>query len=159
MATTTLEAIRDQQEVTILALTPTKMASDKFRLHRSHMDFREWAETNLQACFRLFHIEDLGDRDDTSETVSNKDLEEVVATQELILAYPHNQNYGYENRRDMLDIARADAEQIRLAIGIQGAASYVSGQCLTDADWTYEEGAGVTFVTFEMSVRFDRATS
>lgn len=159
MATTTLEAIRDQQETVILGLVPGSSASDAFRLYRAHVDFRSWSEQNTQACFREFNIEDQGDRDDSSETVSNMDQEEVTASLELVIAYPHDYNYGYENRRDMLDMMRQDAEQIRLAIGIQGASNYVSGQCLADANWTFENGDGVTFTVFDISVRFYRSTT
>ena len=72
MGTTTFEALREEQEGLIAALTPTSFTSVPFHEHRDEIDIRQWAEENPQACLRRFAIRDTFEYE--PEGVTNTDV-------------------------------------------------------------------------------------
>lgn len=155
IATTTPELIRNQWLTLIEALTPAQHSAQGFEAAQSALAFDQWAEDNPQACLRRFDVTDTTDRDDPSIAVSNQDVELAIMQAELLVAYPHSLGiYGSENLRDLQDMMRADADQIRKAIGINGGANYVSGQLRCDARYRFELREKVSFAVFELEAEY-----
>ena len=153
--TTTPKLIRDQWISVITSLSPTTQAATTFRLAVGDVPFRVWSEENPQACFRRFDIEDRTDRVDPSLAVSNKDIELAPMSAELVVAYPHAMSkYGTNGYRDLRDMMRADGDRIRNAIGINGGANYVSGQCLCSASYGYERGDKASYLVMELEAEY-----
>jgi len=129
MATTTLEAIRDNMISVIEALTPVSSSGAKFRVDRAVVDFGNWAEEHASSCFRRFAIKDAGGYE--LPECSDHQEERIRANLVVTVAYPRNQAsiVGRAANRDLYDLIREDMHQIDGAIGHRmPAANYVSGQ-------------------------------
>ncbi len=155
--TTTFEAIRDRQATALEALTPSEISATRFRRHVVAEDFMAWVEANTAACFRRF--QSLSNFDDTQEPTADGSLEGCRHTMDLRVAYPLQMGkYGKDNGRDMEDLMRADLAQIDRTIGLNGGATYVTGQhlCQKQSQAVLElEAARVLSVTY--LIQYDRS--
>lgn len=155
VATTRPELIRNQWVTLIEALTPTRHSAVPFHAATSAIGLERWAEENPQACLRRFDVTDATDREDPSLAVSNKDLELALWTAELMIVYPHTLGlYGDENMRDLQDLQRADADQVRKAIGINGGANYVSGEIRCEARYRFDTGEAISMTIFDIETEY-----
>lgn len=154
-STTTIEAIRENMETLIHALTPSQIARTKFKVERGEMQFRDWAEAQKQASFRRYSFDQIGVVE-TGE-VSNLDVEEVYTQLRLTVAYPNDYRYGRENKEDRHDVIEADAMQLRNTIGSKGYGSWVPGQRDAKETHTVEEGQAATFLIVDLDVVYLRS--
>jgi hypothetical protein len=160
MTSTTLYAIREQQESTIRGLSADSLASVAFRVYeRTEVSgFREWAQANPISCFRRFHVRDIGGRaiDGTDE---RDDI--VNAGVEVVVAYPKlYARYGADGVQDARAIMREDMYKIDRAIGNVGAANHAAGQHAAIADSRgFEDGGSVWFLVLEYTVAYNRDVS
>lgn len=122
---TAAASIRDRIATVITALTPTRLASDKFREYRNESAaFIEWCEANPVSAFRRFQVTESGS-DEPPETSSVME-EERKATFQVIIAYPQNSRAGSQQSLDRQDMMREDQRIIERAIGMTGAANFTS---------------------------------
>ncbi len=154
MATTTYEAMRATMIAQIEAIAPTSFDNAPFRVNRAEMDFRAWAADNPTACMRRFAVVDLFDYE-PPET-SNEDVEWIVGTQEILVAYPNDNRYGGANRRDQRDIVREDMYAIDNVVGHRGTRNYTDGHAVLDA-WNLELDEGVSILALTFTFRFWRS--
>jgi hypothetical protein len=124
--TTTATLIRDRIVTVIRALTPTYDTGVKYIPFNNELDadFRKWANENAPAADRRFQVRDTGD-DETPE-VTNHDVEEEFVSFDVLVAYPQTNRWGSENALDRDDVMRQDQDQIKQAIGMDGAANFAS---------------------------------
>lgn len=160
MATTTVEAIRDRMIALVQALTPTKLAANKFVVERAELDFRDWAEQHPGAAFRRFSIRDTGDS--LPADVSNTDVERRVVTFEAVVAYPHNSRTGPVPALDRLDCMERDQHQLEDTIGMRGYGNFTSENA--DCSWikegsttSREDGAAVSFLVLRLAYSYHRS--
>jgi hypothetical protein len=161
VALATQEAIRDRVYALIEAITPTSLASDKFRRYRNEggADFEAWAEANPAAALRRFQVREVGD--DESPDVSNSDLEAVEIRYEIRIAYPQTHRYGAANAMDRDDVINQDWLKINAAIGIYGRNNFSSSHDCTPlgAVKTREQGAKVDYLVVRARYRYHRSTT
>jgi hypothetical protein len=120
---TTVAAIRSTMVTTVQALTPTSLANRPFRAHREDVEFRDWAEANPAAAFRVFSIRDTFEHE--GPFVSTTVLEELRTVLACEIAYPRVGDYVNDSgaRRPLVDrddILREDIKRVRNAIGLNG---------------------------------------
>jgi hypothetical protein len=161
VATTTVAAIRDRMITLVQALTPTTLASVRFKADRAEINaFRDWAEASPQAAFRRFAVMDTGDSEPAD--VSNTDVERRVVTFEAVVAYPHSYRYGTDGSRDRLDVMELDQHQLEDTIGMRGYGNFTSDNA--DCSWlregsmtTREDGGAVSFLVFRLAYSYHRS--
>jgi len=141
LATTTYETIRTDEIAAIAALTPGKLSSVRYRLHRNEEPLRDWAELNPQACFRVFTVQNLFD-DEPPEVINQQRF--IKGLQEVVVAYPRDYRYGNQNILDMHDIMDQDKNQIDVSVGEAGFASLANVSNLLQRS-TVELGDKVCF--------------
>jgi hypothetical protein len=129
---TTFPQIRNQQILTIEAITPSVRSDQLFRVHRDELEFVEWCNANPQACWRRFEV--LSNHDIVMSGLTNAGGPGTVwqfeHSEALVLAYPRRElgRYGIDNERSLDDMIEGDLAQIDQAIGLDGYISnYVSG--------------------------------
>ena len=157
MATTTVEAIRDNMISLIEALTPNTRASNKFSVDRAVHDFGEWAEEHANSCLRRFAIKDVGSYD--LPEVSSHQEERLRANLTVLVAYPMKAPSlaGTNANRDLYDVIREDMHQIDSAIGHRAQGDYVAGQGGTRAlAKDIVEGESVILLALDMETYFCR---
>ncbi|MHC4701701.1 MAG: hypothetical protein ACYTFQ_14140 [Planctomycetota bacterium] len=154
MATTTFETMRATQITQIEAISPDSFSDVPFRVNRAEMDFRAWAGSLPANTLRRFAIVDLFDYE-PPET-SNEDVEWIVGTQEVLVAYPDDNRYGGDNRRDKRDVMREDMYAIDNVIGHRGTRNYTDGHAVLDT-WNIEHDEGVSILVLTYTFRFWRA--
>lgn len=163
-AATTYPTIRNGWVSVLEDLTPGFRADKGYRLVAAippEMSFEEWCEENPQTCFRRFHVRRSGERE--LPFVSSADVEQLRSNAELVVAYPKafanfNRSASRREMIDIEDVIDTDAEQINRAIGIGGAANYVSGQSLCTAEYRTEEERLVLFLVFDLeTIYYDSA--
>lgn len=125
MSTATEERIRDRIITVIAALTPEKLAADRFIAYRNEGagDFTDWAEANPAAAFRRFSVRDTGNFD--TPRVSNLDVEAREVELQIVVAYPQSHRAGIANALDRDDLMLSDALKIERAVGMAGRANFV----------------------------------
>lgn len=154
--TTTPKLIREQQASLITALTPASHSGVKFEEYSRTEEFRDWAEANPAAALRKFYIEDVGAYE--SPLSSDMASEEIVTTFSVTVAYPKNNRYGLDNKRDAFDVIDQDRHAIDEAIGHRGYVDHVAGQNSALAvSKDIEEGEAVWFLSMEYDINFRRA--
>ena len=160
VSSTTFAAIRNQQVETIRALTPTRLAANKYVYAPTKfefVDFRTWAEDNDTSCFRQYAIMQTGWE---QLSVGDLDVELRVSNEELIIAYPHGWAQYRDaspdtNLDDMSDLIEQDLNLISKAIGYRGAASYLAGQhAAIESEFTIDDGDGVSFGVLPLLVTY-----
>ena len=158
-ATTTLEAIRNQQVSTLEGLTPTSDTSVKYEAHREETAFGDFIEDRPDASLRRFSIIYAGTIEPAE--VHDEQVRREHVAQSLEIAYPKQWGrYGSENIRDAEDLIMEDKRQIEDAIGIAGSSNYVSGQYLTEVvGHEIADGDAVLVSTFDLETRFYRSVS
>lgn len=125
-----MQAIRDEQERLIKALTPTSRASERFKLFPGEDDFFSWLETNPQAATRVFEI--TNPNDGVDPLVSNTDIVDQEQSEDVAIAYPLDFGlYGFDNMRALEDLIAEDKWLIDQEIGLHGYTNYLAGQHLT----------------------------
>jgi hypothetical protein len=155
--TTTLGAIRDEQQALIEALTPKQHSERKFEISLDEIDFRDWAVAHPRACWRRFAIQDLWDYD--VPEVTGGDMQFEPARVEVVIAYPRSPAlYGLDNARDMRDMMRQDADQIAYAIGMWGTGNMSDSSAVRES-LEYETGDEVVLSVATYRVYFYRATT
>ncbi len=157
---TTLTIIREKQEDAIEALTPDSLSSDKFRIERAEIDFKEWCEANPTSCFRRFSIDDTSDY--VPPAVVDHDIDIVDARLDFLIAYPKlDSMYGTTGNQDREDIMSEDMHLINDAIGERGARNYVAGQHRALASTKEFDDPGddspVIYVHLVYEIMFNRA--
>jgi hypothetical protein len=126
MATTTPQAIRENQRDLILAITPTEFDGYSFVEHIEKGVFAEWVALNAATCMRAFAIEDLSLY--TTPLGGDHQSEEVVTQFAVSVAYSVTYAYGTDGVNGLADVVEKDRLSIERAIGIYGGDNYVSGQ-------------------------------
>lgn len=158
MATTTMAAITAKQRAIIAALVPTKSIRRRFEQHAGRRDFIDWAETNPGRCLRAFEVIDTGEA--SVPDVSDLNVALELGTSEVTIAYPHQwADYGRDNRRAMEAMIEADMRQVDDAIGLNGIANYLPGQCKAIGAARVVEGDGVTFSVLRYEIEYYRSVS
>jgi hypothetical protein len=130
---TTFAAIRAGYIATIRALVPRILSADRFRPspHELALDTYAQDEKARASLFRMFQIRD--SHDDAPTTYTDLHTVRVAHSCTVDVAYP--KDFGIYGRDDLLsmdDVIRSDFVQIDEAIGITGAASWQSGQHMSD---------------------------
>ena len=156
MATTTPQAIRENQRDLILAITPTEITGYSFVEHVEKGVFSEWVDLNAATCLRAFAIEDLSLY--TTPLGGDHQSEEVVTQFAVSVAYPVTYSYGEDGVNGLADVVELDRLAIERAIGIYGADNYVSGQnaCLLEG-FEIQRGDKAWIATATYEINFRRA--
>ena len=154
MGTTTFETIRTTQLSTIEGISPSLVNEVKFLRHREEDEFREWCETNPQAAFRRFSVRDLFN--DVMPEITNLDVELVVGSEEVVIAYPEDFRYpGLDGTLALHDVIRSDKFLINKKIGA-GATVYTDAHAVMES-WSIENGEGIMFSVFNFTFRYNRS--
>lgn len=126
MSTTTQAAIRDQCILMIAAIAPRSNSGDKFVAYPSNADgeFVPWAESTPDGAFRRFFVRATGS--DKPVEVSNTDIETHYTELEVMVAYPKTARTGTRGALDRDDVIDQDRFLIEHAIGLLGAANFVT---------------------------------
>lgn len=133
MSTTTFASIRDQQVITIRAITPTRRAAKKFELYPGEAEFSQWCELNPQACFRIFEIS--SPLDAIRPLVSNTDIVDTEQSMNVEIGYPLDYGeVGANNQRELEDLIDEDKWRVDQAIGLHGSPNYVDGQHMAELE-------------------------
>lgn len=156
--TTTAAAIRDAMISMTEDITPSAYTSDKFRVYREQLPFREWAEAHPNECLRRFSIRYTGSF--TPSAVSNIAVEETSDTFEIVVAYPSNSTrFGPKAQTSLDDTIAADQLKIHATIGPPGYASLTAtATVLHETNWEREVSGPVTFAVVRYRVDYYRAT-
>lgn len=166
MSTTTSKAIRDRITTVVGALLPSVHAELPFVAYRDEAgaDFRRWARAHPQECTRRFQARTASVA--RPPDVSNTDVEALLATFDVIVAYARRWRAGASFDRD--DTMEADQLQIERAIGRDGFANFALSH--PNASWlspgargsqtetTFERDDGpIDFLVIRQTMRFYRA--
>lgn len=154
MATTTYRSILDAQLAQVESTAPTDHTAFPFRRHREKDEFEVWAELHPNAAFRRFDIRRI--LDEEFPEVSNTDVEEVTATQELLVAYPMTMTGVYQTPRDRDVLMDEDKDALRDAVGISGYANYTNA-AIHREEVTTLEIESVLFLRLQLTVSFYRS--
>jgi hypothetical protein len=154
LATTTYEAIRDEQLALIQALTPDSFAGEPFLEALDEIDFRVWADEHPD-CMRRFTIGPL--EEEIPPVVSNQDVEESDGEQTVLVAYPNDHRYGSDNSRDRADVMRQDEVKIRKEIGPIGRGNYSVDVATPWLRTEYEEMDAVVIMAISFRVLYRRS--
>ena len=157
MSSTTTQLIREDRRDIIKALSPSQLASAKFREFDKNGDFRTSSDLNPNTCCRRFQITDLT----SDETIlsSSATEEEVTTTFEVVVAYPADGRFGRDQISGLEDAIRADQTHIEDRIGAMRYANYPTGLRLFQLEDTeVERGEGVYFLVSTYAVNFSRNT-
>ncbi len=161
MPLVTAEAIRDRIYTLIESLTPTSLASDKFRRHRNEGDanFEEWAEKNPAAALRRFQVREVSE--DGEPDVSNTTEEAVETELEVRIAFPQSHRYGAANGMDRDDVRKLDWKQIKQTIGANGRANFSGTSDCTPLGGaeTREQGGKIDYSVIRVRFRYHRSTT
>jgi hypothetical protein len=160
MATSSSKAIRDRIITVVNGITPTLHAELPFVAYRdeSGADFRRWARAHPQLCTRRVQARVLSDE---QGDIMNEDVEEHLATFEVIVAYAHRWRAGASFDRD--NVMEEDRHAIEDAIGVLGAANFTPATA--DATWREhvnasdprESDEGVDFLVIRQLMSYLRA--
>ncbi len=155
MAVTTYAAVRGLQIAAITAIAPTSHSAETFKVALDEGNFRAWAESQPQACFRRFTVRYLSE--DEPE-VSNLDAEYRTVDAEIVVAYPGKlpARWGSENLRDMSDIMREDAISLNNAAGHRGYSNITVAATIISSRPVYEgeDGDAVRFLVLPYTAKF-----
>jgi hypothetical protein len=121
MSTTTGAVIRASIESRIAALTPTSLASDRFRIHRYELPLALWAEANPAGCLRVVSVRESADVE--SADVTDGLREWVWQGYTVTVAYPKSWRAGAKQLVDLDSLVAADRLQIVKTIGTPGFAT------------------------------------
>lgn len=156
--TTTYDAVCEQWIEVVEALTPARLAQ---RFERAPVwiaeDFEQAAAEDPGAFLRRFWIEYQGRVE--PPPVNDGSVEQHTVEAELRVAYPREYaGYGADAKRrgeiDLEFLMATDAEQIVRAIGVSGAANYVSAQMWCRASWRKETLGRVSFAVLELETTY-----
>ena len=172
-ATTTFEAIRDQQVRTIRDISPALVSDLAFHEYRGDDgNLLEWALANPQAATRRFDVIEI-DAGFPPE-VTNLSVEFTTITEQVVVAYARQmggqaststQAVWHNKRRDIYDMIRSDRDLIdgKSGIGLSGYVSnYVSGQhrtIRTAYEIIDEEDSPVLFSILTYQTEFYKAVA
>lgn len=125
-------SIRDAMIAVVEDIVPSTLSSDRFRPHREHGDFRDWAIAHPNGCLRRFSIRASGDV--SPPLVTNTDVEWVETGFECVVAYAAGGRHGEKFLTAIDDVMESDLRLIEHRIGTNGYAHY--GQNIARASVT-----------------------
>ncbi len=158
VATTTFEAMRATAKAQIEALTPDTNSEEKFLIHDSMGDFREWAQEQPQAASRRFQVANLFSYDDVQ--IHNNDQVLEPGQMEVVVAYRTDHRFAdddgdTQSSRDLQDVIEQDRVAIDKVVGINATA--YTNACTYQADFSVEETGAVTFLVLNYTFIFYRS--
>jgi hypothetical protein len=158
VATTTPQAIRENQRDLILAITPSEITGYPFVEHVEKGVFAEWVNLNAATCLRAFAIEDLSPY--ASPESGDYESEDVTSLFAVSVAYPVSYTYGVDGVSGLADVVEQDRLAIERAIGIYAGADYIAGQNASSlAGFEIQRGDKAWIATATYDIRFSRAVS
>lgn len=158
---TTYALVRNALASAIEALTPTKHASERFRLHRGEGEFADWCEANPASCFRRFEM--LAGLDFEKQGIGSGDQWMLGQSINVAVAYPRRElgKYGIGNERALDDvITDHDFKLIDKAIGQDGShqGNYVDGLHASVFEQSQaNKTANVVFLILTYRLSYDRS--
>jgi hypothetical protein len=156
---TTIEEIRNRAIAVVEALTPTRLAGDRFVASRNEgaAAFVAWCEANPAGCRRRFQIRDVGEALPAEITNTTIDPQEV--TFEVRVAYPQTGRDGPQQGLDRDDTIDEDERLLESALGLYGAANFtypLPDACWLSADVERVTGTAVDFLVITQRMLYLR---
>lgn len=165
MPTTTAAAIREQMVGLIVGLTPAYDSAVPFVPSTSdrHGNIRSWSRANPSASTRRFQVRSRVVRQWTD--ITNTDVEAVLATFEIVVAYAQTHRWGPDAALDRDDVIESDQSWIEQTVGRDGYANISNASWLgpnaagseTATIIERDDAAGVDFLVITQTMRFFRA--